>query len=626
MWFTEFAANKIGRLNLALLGDADPNNDITEFEIPTPDSVPFGIVAGPDGNLWFAEHRVGKIGIISPQGEFLAEIPVASTVGPSDIQPGPNGTMIVAGAAANVLVLLQNPNANAPQLVQQGSPILPSPDRSGITVFSSEFTGHVGGLTLDPAGENFFFSEQFDNVIGRFNIETQEVTEWTVPPGLLPHSAKIGPSVRGAVNPEGAIWWSGLGAGFAVFDLATEEIDILGFGSGGLPTPGSEVHDYVFTPDGNMWFTEQGASTIGRLNLNRNAPNFLQFEEFPIVFAPGVDDSFLDDDPPGHQDEEGLRPHNIIVAPPEIFGPGKLIVALEHVDAIAVWDTQTNQITQVFDVDPNGGVPDRAPHDMEVAPGPGGAPFLYYTQLTGHRLGRLNMTTGEVVEFPTLAPPAPPGSSSDFVMVVDPMAPSMFHLIHHEETNSIWFALQQQSRVARFDIATGTMTEYSMGIPPGRGPLVLREGPDGEIWVSTVSLVPPVFGGLIRIDPERAEAAIHPTLIGAQPGSEPRVRVLDPVTGREWLSFLAFEPTETSGVTATLEDRTMDGRPEIIATSNGNTRVFDLATGMQITLPPPPPQTLADIDDDAWDEALLAVVDNDPVAHAVDELLATGID
>jgi hypothetical protein len=324
----------------------------------------------------------------------------------------------------------------------------------------------------------------------------------------------------------------------------------------------------------------------------------------------------LDDDPPGHQDEEGLRPHNIIVAPPEIFGPGKLFVALEHVDAIAVWDTQTNQITQVFDVDPNGGEPDRAPHDMEVAPGPGGAPFLYYTQLTGHRLGRLNMTTGEVVEFPTLAPPAPPGSSSDFVMEVRPFAPSMFHLIHHEETNSIWFALQQQSRVARFDIATGTMTEYSMGIPPGRGPLVLREGPDGEIWVSTVSLVPPVSGGLIRIDPERAEAALHPTLVGAQPGSEPRVRVLDPTTGREWLSFLAFDATETSGVTVALEDRTMDGRPEIIATSNGNTRVFDLATGMQITLPPPPPQA------DAWDAALLAVLAEDPVELAAVELLA----
>jgi uncharacterized delta-60 repeat protein len=611
MWFTEFANNKIGRLNLALLSDGDPNNDISEFEIPTPDSVPFGIVAGPDGNLWFTEHVPGKIGIINTSGEFLAEIPLPSTVGPSDIQPGPGGTMVLAGGAANRVFLIQNPNAGAPQATTQPVSILPPSERTGVTVYSAGFTGHVGGLALDPAGENFYFSEQFDNRIGRFNIETQEVEEFTVAPGTLPHSTKVGPNIRGTADPEGAIWWSGLNGGFVVFDLATKTIEPLGFPLGPPPAVNSQLHDYVFTADGNMWFTEQGASVIGTLNLVRNDPNFLNFEEFPITFAPGVDTSFID-----LADEHGLRPHNIIVAPSEIFGPNKLFVALEDADAIAVWDTQTHQVTHLFDVDLDDGVPDRAPHDMEVAPGPGGAPYLYYTQLTGHRLGRLNMTTGEVVEFPTLAPPAPPGSSTDFVMEVRPDAPSMFHLIHHEETNSIWFALQQQSRVARFDIATGTMTEYSMGIPPGRGPLVLREGPDGEIWASTVSLVPSMAGGLIRIDPERAEAAIHPTLIGAPAGSEPRIRVLDPTTGREWLSFLAFDSTVTSGVTAMLEDRTMDGRPEIIATSNGNTRVFDLATGMQITVPPPPPH------EDLRDEALLAVLAEDPVETAVDDLLA----
>ena len=262
-----------------------------------------------------------------------------------------------------------------------------------------------------------------------------------------------------------------------------------------------------------------------------------------------------------------------------MFGPNKLLVALEDDDALAVWDTKTRLLTSVFDVDLDGGVPDRAPHDMHIAPGPGGELYVYYTQLTGHRLGRLNARTREVVEFPTLALPALPGSSTDFVMEVLPNAPSMFHLIHHEETNSIWFALQQQARVGRFDIATETITEYSLGIPPGRGPLVLHEAADGAIWVSTVSLVPTVPGGLIRIDPDRAEAALHPVVVGADPGEEPRVRVLDSVTGQEWLSFLAFDPTFDGGVTVMLEDVTMNGTPEIIATSGGVTRVFDLATG-----------------------------------------------
>jgi virginiamycin B lyase len=35
---------------------------IREFPIPTADSQPVGITAGPDGNLWFTELRGNNIG------------------------------------------------------------------------------------------------------------------------------------------------------------------------------------------------------------------------------------------------------------------------------------------------------------------------------------------------------------------------------------------------------------------------------------------------------------------------------------------------------------------------------------------------------------------------------------
>ena len=38
---------------------------ITEFPIPTPNSVPNAITAGPDGNLWFTENGANKIGQIT---------------------------------------------------------------------------------------------------------------------------------------------------------------------------------------------------------------------------------------------------------------------------------------------------------------------------------------------------------------------------------------------------------------------------------------------------------------------------------------------------------------------------------------------------------------------------------
>ena len=41
---------------------------ITEFPIPTPDSGPRALAAGPDGNIWFSEFNASKIGRITPAG------------------------------------------------------------------------------------------------------------------------------------------------------------------------------------------------------------------------------------------------------------------------------------------------------------------------------------------------------------------------------------------------------------------------------------------------------------------------------------------------------------------------------------------------------------------------------
>jgi streptogramin lyase len=47
LWFTENAGNKIGRITTTGV--------ITEFPVPSSDSSPYGITAGQDGNLWFTD-------------------------------------------------------------------------------------------------------------------------------------------------------------------------------------------------------------------------------------------------------------------------------------------------------------------------------------------------------------------------------------------------------------------------------------------------------------------------------------------------------------------------------------------------------------------------------------------
>ena len=54
LWFTEAQANKIGRVTIS--------GTPTEFTIPTPDSAPFNITTGPDGALWFTEFFGNKTG------------------------------------------------------------------------------------------------------------------------------------------------------------------------------------------------------------------------------------------------------------------------------------------------------------------------------------------------------------------------------------------------------------------------------------------------------------------------------------------------------------------------------------------------------------------------------------
>jgi streptogramin lyase len=66
-WFTDTAADKIGHVK--------NDGEVVEIPIPNPPSNPQDIVFGPDGNLWFTEYDAGAIGRVTMQGAF-ARFPV----------------------------------------------------------------------------------------------------------------------------------------------------------------------------------------------------------------------------------------------------------------------------------------------------------------------------------------------------------------------------------------------------------------------------------------------------------------------------------------------------------------------------------------------------------------------
>jgi hypothetical protein len=90
LWFTEAVGNKIGRITTSGV--------ITEFSVPSPDSGPSFIAAGPDGALWFTESRGNKIGRIT--------VASAATRVAIDIKPGSNRNSINPRSRGRVAVAI----------------------------------------------------------------------------------------------------------------------------------------------------------------------------------------------------------------------------------------------------------------------------------------------------------------------------------------------------------------------------------------------------------------------------------------------------------------------------------------------------------------------------------------
>src|SRR5579884_1730912 len=146
LWFTEFAfgANQIGRIT--------PGGKLTEFPLPEPVNEPDGIVAGPDGNLWFTEglgNAVGRDGALwftEETGNRIGRITTSGTITEFPAQGHP--LELAVGADGN-LWFTQNAGNAIGRLTPAGA----------LTLFPIP-TAHSNGMgiTAGPDG-NIWFTE-----------------------------------------------------------------------------------------------------------------------------------------------------------------------------------------------------------------------------------------------------------------------------------------------------------------------------------------------------------------------------------------------------------------------------------------------------------------------------------
>jgi len=314
LWFTEFAANKIGRLST--------NGTFDEFPILTVASQPDELAAGPDGNVWFAETAGNKIGRVTPTGDV--------TEFGAGISPASQPTAIVAGADGNLWFTeraLANPTGRIGRISPSGEvteygigitghPLVIAAGSDGNLWFTESPGNKIGRIdpatmavsefpvptfqsapweiTAGPDG-NLWFTELLGNKIGRISTDG-EITEFPVPtPASRPNTIRPGPDPnpakncvfqRGRLGEEAFVARYGSFGGCVSTLAATRTLwfseqlgnkigqvttggDIFEFP---LPSANSQPNGVAAGPGGAVWFAEQARNKIGRLDVDGLGP------------------------------------------------------------------------------------------------------------------------------------------------------------------------------------------------------------------------------------------------------------------------------------------------------------------------------------------------------------------
>lgn len=145
LWFTEMAANKIGRIT--------PQGKITEYAVPTADSQPYGLAFDKAGKLWFTEAGGNKVGRLDPaSGKFEEfKLPTAKAL-PRDMCAGPDGHIWFSENQADKLGRVNAAGKVTEIPLPKGSrPVGIAAGGDGNIWYAGFGTGQIGRVT--PAGQ-----------------------------------------------------------------------------------------------------------------------------------------------------------------------------------------------------------------------------------------------------------------------------------------------------------------------------------------------------------------------------------------------------------------------------------------------------------------------------------------
>lgn len=254
IWFTERAANQIGRFQLA-------TEAFTEYTVPTPNSAPSGIDVAPNGDVWFTERDGNQIGRFDPATEMFDEYPYNIEDGkPEDIAVLNDSSVWFTAPGVNRVVEYR-PSAVPPVFFSI---------RVGV------FNGPAfppGGIALDASGP--WITTPTENLVGRYAPGTLSFWNWFDLPTSGESPTGIAYTRTNGVNH---VWFAETAVGrvgqLAVDDNANE----LYLWQHSLPSAHGQPQDLAVDSNGHVWITESAADKIAEWR-----PPYVYFSYLPII-------------------------------------------------------------------------------------------------------------------------------------------------------------------------------------------------------------------------------------------------------------------------------------------------------------------------------------------------------
>jgi streptogramin lyase len=261
LWFA--GGNKIGRMT--------PKGVVTTFALPGPQGESAdSLVAGPDGNFWFTWGN--KIGRITPNGTITGFALPISVYQSYKITAGPQGDLWFIGI-------------NIPPSI--GDQIVRMTPEGVFTAFRiPTFQSGPEAITAGPDG-NLWFIELTQDKIVRMTPEGA-FTAFPIPTGS-------GNPAHITTGPDGNLWFTEPSTN--KIGRITPHGTITEFST---PTFPSLPEGITTGPDGNLWFAESelglGGGALGRGQIGRITPggtitefSILTLVNNPVEIAAGSD-------------------------------------------------------------------------------------------------------------------------------------------------------------------------------------------------------------------------------------------------------------------------------------------------------------------------------------------------